>query len=102
MSAQRYRFTFTDPTTVPEAEATLVLALFAVEAIHGEAQARLDAAHFFDLTSGVCIVDASTEVGRCLTKLFVGLLTREFGRDGFRVEHLHGEPAAPSTGGTNR
>jgi hypothetical protein len=48
MPAELYRYTFGPELPPEEAEATLVLALIAVEALHGESQARLDLAHYFD------------------------------------------------------
>jgi DNA-directed RNA polymerase specialized sigma24 family protein len=34
------------------------------------------------------MIDASTEVGRALNRVFVGLVTREFGAGSFRVERV--------------
>src|SRR5262249_15574154 len=43
MSRELYRYTFAPEVPPEEVEATLLLALFAVESLHGEAQVRLDA-----------------------------------------------------------
>jgi hypothetical protein len=63
--------------------------LLATEALHGQAQVRLDAAHAVDADKRSCAVDASTTVGRDLNRLFAGFVTREFGADAFEVERIN-------------
>ena len=96
MSAEVYRYCFVPAVSFEEVEASLVLALLAAEALHGESQVRLDAAHAVDAEKRSCVIDASTAVGRDLNRLFAGFITREFGADSFRVErvkgHLQREP----------
>jgi hypothetical protein len=92
MSPDVYRYVFADAVPPEEVEATFVLSLFAVEALHGESQTRLDAGHAFDATKRAIVIDASTAVGRDLNRVFVGLMTREFGPAGFRVERAR-QPA---------
>ena len=101
MRCDVYRYTFAPEVQIEEAEATFLLSVLAVEAVHGESQARLDSAHAFDAAARACVIDASTAVGRDLNKLFVGFLQREFGADAFRVDRVANEPvtsaAAPVT-----
>jgi hypothetical protein len=92
MTSNLYRYVFSAEVPVEEVEASLVLALFAVESLHGEAQTRLDARHWLDAERRACVVDAGTPVGRALNRLFVGFLRREFGEAAFRVERLAGVP----------
>ena len=66
----------------------LLLAVLATESLHGEAQTRLDAAHYLDLTKRACVIDAGTPVGRDLNRLFTGFLNREFGAEAFDVERV--------------
>jgi len=95
MSRELYRYTFAPEVPPEEVEATLLLALFAVESLHGEAQVRLDAAHALDPDRRGCILDAATPVGRDLNRVFVGFLQREFGPDAFQVERVGAESAQP-------
>lgn len=88
MSRSVYRYTFAPVLPADEAECTLLLALFAVEDLHGEAQVLLDAAHAFDAGRRACVIDATTAVGRDLARLFTGLLRRQFGAGAFEVERL--------------
>lgn len=71
-----------------------MLALLAVESLHGEAQVHLDAAHFFDSALRRCVIETGTAVGQDLNRLFTGFLRREFGEDAFRVERIAKPPAA--------
>jgi hypothetical protein len=97
MPSDVYRYHLADHVPAVEAESTLVLSILAVEALHGESQVRLDAAHAFDAKLRTVVIDGSTPVGRDFNRLFLGFLTREFGPASFRVErvpHPQPEPAA--------
>lgn len=97
MTTDLYRYRFAATVPIEEIEATLLLALLAVESLHGESQTRLDAAHHFDAEHRACVVDAGTAVGRDFNRLFVGFLRREFGEDVFRVERLFKQPTDKTT-----
>ncbi len=88
MSRDLYRYTIAPEVPVEDVEASLVLALFAVESLHGEAQTKLDASHAFDADKRSCVIDAGTPVGRDLNRVFVGFLRREFGEDSFTVDRI--------------
>jgi len=94
MTACVYRYTFPTASPLDDVEAALVLALFATESLHGESQVRLETAHYFDLERRSCVIDAQTEVGRDLNRLFVGFLRREFGDDAFSVERVTTAPTS--------
>ncbi|QDU23754.1 hypothetical protein [Urbifossiella limnaea] len=89
-----YRYTFDPAVPADELGDTLVLAVIAAEALHGESQTRLDAGHAVGDGGRVVVIDAGTAVGRDLNRLFVGFATREFGPDSFRVERAEPAPAA--------
>jgi hypothetical protein len=95
MSASSYRYTIGSGVPIEEVEITLVLSIFGVEAIHGESQARLDAGHAFCAERRTVVIDAGTPVGRDLSKLFAGFLTKEFGAGSFRVERVEATPRPP-------
>jgi hypothetical protein len=92
MTEPIYRYLFDEAVPGEEVETTLVLSLFAVEALHGESQTRLDAAHAFDGKKRSVVIDASTAVGRDLNRVFIGFVTREFGAGSFRVERVQQKP----------
>jgi hypothetical protein len=88
MTKELYRYNFNSVVPLEDIEASLLLAILATESLHGEAQVRLDAAHFFDADQHACVIDAGTPVGRDVNRLFVGFLRREFGEDAFTVERV--------------
>jgi hypothetical protein len=92
MTESIYRYQFGEVVPGEEVEATLVLSIFAVEALHGESQTRLDAGHAFDAKKRAVVIDASTPVGRDLNRVFIGFVTREFGPGSFRVERVQQKP----------
>jgi len=97
MSRNVYRYAFTDAVPTDEIETTILLAIIAAESIHGETQVRLDFSHTFDAKHRSCVIDADSPVGRDVNKLLAGFLSKEFGRDSFRVERMQAiqpEPVA--------
>jgi len=93
MTKDIYRYSFQADTPLEDVEASLLLAILATESLHGEAQVRLDAGHYFDPDRRACVIDASTAVGKDVNRLFVGFLRREFGDDSFTVERVDELPA---------
>ena len=88
MSREVYRYDFAPDACVEEVEASLLLAILAVESLYGESRVRLDVAHFFDPVRRACVIDAGTPVGRDLSRLFTGFIGREFGADAFTVQRI--------------
>jgi hypothetical protein len=89
-----YRYQFRPEVSIEEVEETLMLAVIATESLHGESQARLDIGHAFSAEKRSCVIDASTPVGRDFNRLFIGFVSREFGRSSFTVERVGAGPAA--------
>jgi hypothetical protein len=92
MTKDIYRYTFQDDASLEDVEASLLLAILATESLHGEAQVRLDAGHYFDPDRRACVIDAGTAVGKDVNRLFTGFLRREFGDDSFQVERVDAFP----------
>tara|TARA_R110002095_G_scaffold165627_1_gene143813 strand:+ start:191 stop:490 length:300 start_codon:yes stop_codon:yes gene_type:complete len=95
-----YRYTLGSDVSMSDVHDTLLLAVLAIECMYGSAQARLELFHELDPKKRVCVIDASTPVGRDLNQLFTGFLQKEFGADSFRVERVpHGNPLTIPHGG---
>jgi hypothetical protein len=90
-----YHFKFTESVDMTEVEASLVLAFFGAEALHGEAQVRLDAEHTFDPDRRVCVIDSETNAGRDVCRLFTGYLRREFTPDQYTIRRVDYSVAGP-------
>jgi hypothetical protein len=89
-----YRYRFNEATPMEDVEAALLLAIWGCEALHGEAQTRLDAAHFLDVDARACVIDAGTDVGRDFCRLFLTFIRRECGEDAFQVERVESPDSA--------
>jgi hypothetical protein len=91
-----YHYTFPRKVSIAEVEATLLLALLATEALHGEAEVRLDGGHAFDAKKRTCIIDAGTAVGRDFVRLFTQFVRREFGDNAFAVKRVGAKRVSPA------
>lgn len=92
MTARSYRYTFPPGPGTDDLQDTLLLAVLACEALHGDARVRLEGDYSFDRRHRRCEIATTSDVGRDLNRLFAGLVAKEFGRDSFRVQHLEEIP----------
>lgn len=88
MSADIYRYGFRQGIPLDEVRYSLLLAALAAEGVHGQSEVRLDAGYHLDEKERACVVDATTAVGKTISRIFTSLLTREFGEDAFSVERV--------------
>ncbi len=96
MNRELYRYRFKATVPLRGVEKSLLLALLATECLHGRSLVRLDASFCLDNDKRSCVVDAATEVGRAIARIFTGFLTREFGEKAFKVERIAGPPPVSS------
>ncbi|MBE7486957.1 hypothetical protein HS121_01670 [bacterium] len=92
MTHDTYKYRFDESVPAQELEDTFMLAMLAAESLHGRSLVRLDASFCLDSHKRSCVVDAATEVGRAIARIFTGFLTREFGEEAFKVERVGGPP----------
>ncbi len=96
MAQELYRYNFDSKIPFGEVEESLLLAVLAAEGIHGRTRVRLDASFSLDRAKRSCVVDAATEVGRSIARIFTGFVSHEFGEEAFKVERLgNGLAASP-------
>ena len=101
MNRELYRYNFNAKVPLQDVEESLLLAVLATESLHGRALIRLDASFCLDTGKRSCVVDAATEVGRAIARIFTGFLTREFGEEAFKVERIAAEsPISPAMSAT--
>ena len=86
MNNKIYRYRFSSDIPFEEIEESLMLAAMAAEGLFGRSQVRLEASFCMDREKRSCVVDASTEIGRHIARIFTNFLTQEFGEESFRVE----------------
>ena len=90
MFEQAYRYKFDDQVSLHDAQDTLALAVLAAEGLFGTARVRMDFAFATDEAIGVFVVDASTEVGQAVNRIFTTFLSRGFGPCCFNVKRVQG------------
>jgi len=92
VSRNVYRYRFNKSVPMQDVEESLLLAVLAAECLYGEARVRLDAGYSISEEKRAIVVDASTQVGHDICRIFTGFAIKEFGEDGFHVERVS-EPA---------
>lgn len=90
MTCELYRYRFSEGVPLRDLEQTLLLAVLAAESLHGQSRVRLDAAYCLEPVKRACVIDAGTDVGRDINRVFTGFAIREFGEDAFQVERIDG------------
>lgn len=98
MTTDVYRFEFDRSVPLTEAEMSLHLSLFAVEGLFGQARIRLDAGYHIDERQRAIVVNATSEVGAAIVRVFTSLLLHEFGSDAFHVRRVAQAPRATVEG----
>ncbi len=96
MSKTVYRYQFEDGVPLDQAEATLIMAIIAAEALHGQAEVRLSMRYLFGDKKRACVIDGDNDVARQLVLIFTQFLIHEFGEDAFQVTLI------PKEGRTDR
>jgi hypothetical protein len=92
MTKETYRYTFEPSARMQDVEEALLLAVLAVESLHGQSRVRMDAAYCLNAEKRVCVIDATSQVGRDICRIFTGFAIREFGEHAFSVRRADGAP----------
>ncbi len=92
MSREIHRYQFKATVPADEIESTLLLAVLAVEGLHGVSRVRLEASYCFDAEKHACVIDTETIVGQDISRIFTGFSIREYGETAFRVERTDTTP----------
>ena len=91
-----YRFQFQRQVPLEKAEATLLLALIAAEALHGQPNVRLSVGYLFGEEKHACVIDGDNEVARQVVLIFMQFLIHEFGEDTFQIRREQHDVPAPA------
>lgn len=82
---RHYRYDFKRHIDLDDIQDTLTLAILGAENLHGRARLRLDGWWRLDRQRRRCMIDASTQVGQDIARLFTGYLAGEFVENAFQV-----------------
>ena len=89
-----YRFQFQRHVPLARAEATLMLALVAAEALHGQPNVRLSVCYLFGKEKHACVIDGDNAIARQIVLIFTQFLIHEFGESAFQIRRECHETAA--------
>ena len=81
-----YRYRFKPHVPLQDVEETLLLGVLAAEGLHGASRIEMDACYCFDRERHACVVDARSDAGRDVARIFTNFLRHEFGADAFDVK----------------
>ncbi|MGD0274602.1 MAG: hypothetical protein ABSB79_00875 [Syntrophales bacterium] len=88
MSKETYHFRFDVNIPSEEIKGSLLFAVLAAESLHGRSAVQLDASFHLDPEKHFCTVDATTEIGHDIARIFTGFLAQEFGEATFKVTRV--------------
>ena len=74
-----YKYRFDESVPAQELEDTFMLAMLAVESLHGRSRVRMEGRFNLDKARRTCVIDVSTDVGSDLARIFTGFATKEYG-----------------------
>lgn len=80
-----YKIEFAKKLPMGTVDYHLITAVIAAESLHGRSAVRLDAVARLNTRKRVVTVDAETQVGVDIAKMFIGFLSRDFGERSFQV-----------------
>lgn len=94
-TADVYRYVFHASVPMGQVSNALFLAASAAEAIHGRAQVQLDGDFRTDPIRRGAVIDATSQVGQTIARVFTQLITQGLGQEAFQIERV---PGVGSTG----
>jgi hypothetical protein len=94
MTGGIYRFAFHEDAAFSDVRDSLFVAIYAAEGLFGRAQVQLETGIWIDEKAHSCVIDAATEVGISVAKIFTCLVQRQFGEDGFKIDRVVEPPAS--------
>jgi len=86
MTHDIYKYRFDESVPAQELEDTFMLAMLAVESLHGRSRMRMESRFNLDKARRTCVIDASTDVGSDLARIFTGFATKEYGERSVLIE----------------
>lgn len=95
MFAGVFRFSLDRRVSLDDAEMTLHLAMLAVEGLYGSPRVAMEFRYELHALENAIDVDGETEVGTSVARIFAGLLLRQFGDGGFRIDNIEATCCQP-------
>ncbi|MFH2000497.1 MAG: hypothetical protein ABIK28_12500 [Planctomycetota bacterium] len=88
MMQPMYLFTFNSNLSMDDVRETLLLSAVAAESYYGNSKVKMDFSYSVSNEKPTCLIDAESEVGQHVARVFTGFLANQYGEDSFRVERV--------------
>jgi len=95
MNQDVYQFSFDDSVSSEDAQGTFILALVALESLHGKAAVRLECRFRSDQTAKLFHINSGTAIGNDLAKIFTGFAIHAYGYDAVHIRRGQGRSPNP-------
>ena len=92
MTESVYQYQFDKAVEMQGVTDSLLLAVAAVEALHGRAKVNLDADFKLSESDRICRIDAKNDIGKDIARIFVEYLSMGIGEGKFRVNQADVDP----------
>lgn len=79
MTSFAHKYYFDESVPAQDIVDTFLLAMLAVESLYDRSRAREESKFTMDEAQRTCAIEASTEVGSALDRIFAGYATKEYG-----------------------
>lgn len=96
MFAGVFRFSLNRHVPLEDAETTLHLAMLAAEGLFGKPRVAMEFRYDLVTEDHAIDVSADSEVGTTIARIFSGLLLREIGDGGFRIDNIESTCCQPN------
>jgi len=93
MNHEVYQFSFDESVSSEDAQGTFMLALVALESLHGKAAVRLECRFRNDPAAKLFHINSGTPIGNDLAKLFTGFVINAYGYDAVHIRRGQGRAA---------
>lgn len=93
-----YQYVFHPSVPMGQVSNALFLAATAAEAIHGRAQVQLDGDFRTDPKRRSAVIDATSQVGQTVARVFTQLITQGLGPEAFQIQRVPGEGSTGAEG----
>jgi len=99
MSRTIYHYRFDTDLPMDAIKGSLLLAVIAVEGLKGRARVQLEARFKLNKNKRSCEIEANTDVGESIARIFTVFLVKEFGEQAFKVERVFSSIEAEASNG---
>ena len=88
MTNNIFKYSFPESIPAQQLEGTTRLAMLAVESQYGRTRAREECRFYLDRRNRTCVIDASTDAGYDLKRIFTVFAVEKYGAHSVKIERI--------------